>query len=59
LLRLPGVTPLVLVALVARLPHAMTRVVLTLRVVGYLHLGYGRVGVPAGAMTVRMAIGAP
>lgn len=59
LLRLPGVTPLVLVALVARIPHAMTGVVLTLHVVGHLHLGYGRAGLAAGAMTVGMAIGAP
>lgn len=59
LLRLPGVTPLVLVALVARVPHAMTGVVLTLHVVGHLHLGYGRAGLAAGAMTVGMAIGAP
>lgn len=59
LLRLPGVTPLVLVALVARIPHAMTGVVLTLHVVGRLHLGYGRAGLVAGAMTVGMAIGAP
>lgn len=59
LLRLQGVTPLVLVAIVARIPHAMTSVVLTLHVVGHLHQGYGRAGLVAGSMTVGMAIGAP
>lgn len=59
LLRLPGVLPLVLVAFVARIPHAMTGVVLTLHVVGPLHRGYGEAGLVAGAMTVGTAIGAP
>lgn len=59
LLRLPGVLPLVLVAFVARIPHAMTGVVLTLHVVGPLGLGYARAGVVAAAMTVGVAIGSP
>lgn len=59
LLRLPGVLPLVLVAFVARIPHAMTGVVLTLHVVGPLGQGYGRAGVVAAAMTVGVAIGSP
>lgn len=59
LLRLPGVLPLVLVAFVARIPHAMTGVVLTLHVVGPLGLGYARAGVVAAAMTLGVAIGAP
>jgi len=59
LLRLPGVLPLVLVALVARIPHAMTGVVLTLHVVRRMGLGYGQAGVVAGALTVGIAIGAP
>jgi MFS family permease len=59
LLRLPGVLPLVLVAFVARVPHAMTGVVLTLHVVGPLGLGYARAGLVAAAMTVGVAIGSP
>ncbi len=59
LLRLPGVLPLVLVAFVARIPHAMTGVVLTLHVVGTLDRGYGQAGLVAGAMTVGMAVGSP
>lgn len=58
-LRLPGVLRLTLIALVARLPHAMTGVVLTLHVVGRLDEGYARAGVVAAAMTVGVAIGAP
>lgn len=59
LLRLPGVLPLVLVAFVARIPHAMTGVVLTLHVVGPLGQGYARAGLVAAAMTVGVAIGSP
>lgn len=59
LLRLPGVLPLVLVAFVARIPHAMTGVVLTLHVVGSLDLGYARAGLVACAMTLGTAIGSP
>lgn len=59
LLRLPGVLPLVLVSFVARIPHAMTGVVLTLHVVGPLGQGYGRAGLVAAAMTVGVAIGSP
>lgn len=59
LLRLPGVLRLVLVALVARLPHAMTGIVLTLHVVTTLDKGYGQAGIVAGAMTLGSAIGAP
>lgn len=58
-LRLPGVLRLYLVALVARVPHATTGVVLTLHVVTALDEGYGRAGVVAAAMTVGVAIGAP
>jgi MFS family permease len=59
LLRRPGVLRLVLVALVARIPHAATGVVLTLHVVGPLGKGYAQAGLVAAAMTVGMAIGAP
>lgn len=59
LLRRPGVLRLVLVALVARIPHAATGVVLTLHVVGPLGKGYAQAGLVAAAMTVGMAFGAP
>lgn len=59
LLRLPGVGRLFAVSFVARIPHAMTGVVLTLHVVTTLDRGYGQAGLVAGAMTVGMAIGAP
>lgn len=58
-LRLPGVLRLFLIALVARLPHAMSGVVLTLHVVGTLDEGYGRAGVVAASLTVGLAVGAP
>ncbi len=58
-LRLPGVLPLTLIAFVARIPHAMTGVTLTLHVVLSLHRGYAQAGAVAAAMTVGMAIGAP
>jgi MFS family permease len=59
LLRRPGVLRLVLVALVARIPHAATGVVVTLHVVGALGKGYAQAGLVAAAMTIGMAIGAP
>lgn len=59
LLRRPGVLRLFLVALVARIPHAATGVVVTLHVVGPLGRGYGQAGLVAASMTVGMAIGAP
>lgn len=58
-LRLPGVLRLFLIALVARLPHATSGVVLTLHVVGALDEGYGRAGLVAASMTVGLAVGAP
>ncbi len=59
LLGRPAVLRLVLVSLVARLPHAAVGVVLTLHVVVTLDLGYARAGAVAAAMTVGMAVGAP
>lgn len=59
LLGRPAVLRLVLVSLVARLPHAAVGVVLTLHVVVTMDLGYARAGMVAGAMTVGMAVGAP
>ncbi len=58
-LRLPGVLRLFLVALVARVPHAMSGVVLTLHVVTALDEGYARAGVVAASMSVGVAVGAP
>lgn len=59
LLRLPGVLRLVLVALVARVPHAASGVVVTLHVVLTLGKGYGQAGVVVAAVTIGSAIGAP
>ncbi|MCR6689766.1 MFS transporter [Cellulomonas sp.] len=59
LLRLPGVARLFAVAFVARIPAAMTGVVLTLHVVTALDRGYGQAGLVAGASTIGIAIGAP
>lgn len=58
-LRLPGVLRLFLVALVARVPHATSGLVLTLHVVTALDEGYARAGVVAASMTVGVAVGAP
>ncbi len=59
LLRRPAVLRLVLLSLVARVPHASVGVVLTLHVVVTLDLGYARAGLVAAAMTVGMALGGP
>jgi MFS family permease len=59
LFALPGVARLFAIAFVARLPQAMTGVVLTLHVVRTLHRGYGEAGLVTAVMTVGMAIGAP
>lgn len=59
LFALPGVARLFAIAFLARLPQAMTGVVLTLHVVITLHRGYGEAGLVTAVMTVGMAIGAP
>ncbi|WP_298459724.1 MFS transporter [uncultured Cellulomonas sp.] len=59
LLRRPGVLRLVLLSLVARLPHAAVGVVLTLHVVVTLDLGYAHAGAVAAAITIGMALGGP
>ncbi len=59
LFALPGVARLFAIAFVARLPQAMTGVVVTLHVVTTLHRGYGEAGLVTAVMTVGMAIGAP
>ncbi|HEY0119549.1 MAG TPA: MFS transporter [Cellulomonas sp.] len=59
LFALPGVARLFAIAFLARLPQAMTGVVLTLHVVTTLHRGYGEAGLATAVMTVGMAVGAP
>lgn len=59
LLARPAVLRLVLIGLVARLPHAATGVVVTLHVTSSLGYSYGAAGVVTAAMTIGMAIGAP
>jgi MFS family permease len=59
LLSLPPVRRLLLVAMLARVPHAAAGVVLTLHVVDALQLGYGAAGGVAAAVTVGIALGAP
>lgn len=59
LLGRPAVLRLVLLSLVARLPHAAVGVVLTLHVVTTLGKGYAQAGLVAAAMTVGMALGGP
>ena len=58
-LRLPGVLPLYLVGLVARVPHATTGIVLTLHVVSALDESYARAGIVSASMTLGLAVGAP
>ncbi|MFB9234015.1 MFS transporter [Plantactinospora siamensis] len=58
-LALPSVRPLLLVAMLARVPTAAAGVTLTLHVVLDLHRGYAAAGLVGAAMTVGTAIGAP
>jgi len=58
-LALPGVRPLVLVALLARVPLTAAGVTLTLHVVLDLDRGYGAAGLVGAASTVASALGAP
>lgn len=50
---------LLLVAMVARLPHSAAGVLLTLHVVQTLGLGYGAAGTVAALLTIGIALGAP
>ncbi|KHL00781.1 MFS transporter [Sinomonas humi] len=50
---------LLLVAMVARIPHSAAGVLLTLHVVQTLRLGYGPAGAVAALLTIGIAIGAP
>jgi MFS family permease len=59
LLALAPVRRLLLIAMIARIPHAAAGVLLTLHVVATLHLSYAAAGSVAAAITVGMALGAP
>jgi MFS family permease len=50
---------LLLVGMVARLPHSAAGVLLTLHVVQTLGLGYGAAGTVAALLTIGIALGAP
>lgn len=50
---------LLLVAMVARIPHSAAGVLLTLHVVQTLGLGYGAAGAVAAVLTIGIAVGAP
>lgn len=55
----PGMTRLLIITTVARIPGLAASIVLTLYVVGNLHRGYADAGLLATAMTIGMALGAP
>lgn len=59
LLRLPGVLSLFVLSSLARLPNAMSGVVVTLHVVQHEHLGYTQGGLVAAALALGAAIGGP
>ncbi len=59
LLRRPAVRRLLLLGVVARVPHTAAGVALTLHVVIGLDRGYLQAGLVAAAVTVGMAVGAP
>lgn len=58
-LSLPGIRPLLLIAVLARVPMTAAGITLTLHVVLDLNRGYAAAGLVGGALTVGMAIGAP
>jgi predicted MFS family arabinose efflux permease len=55
----PGVRPLLLVALLARVPATAAGITLTLHVVLDLHRGYAAAGLVGAVATIGMAVGAP
>lgn len=59
LLRQPGVAPLLLVGMVARLPHASVGMLLLLHLVNELDRDWGSAGLVVGLMTIGIALGAP
>ncbi|MCW2639146.1 MAG: transporter [Dactylosporangium sp.] len=58
-LALPGVLPLLLVALLARVPVTAAGITLTLHVVLDLHRGYAAAGTVGALSTIGMALGGP
>jgi MFS family permease len=58
-LALPGVLPLLLVALLARIPATAAGITLTLHVVLDLHRGYAAAGTVGAVSTIGMALGGP
>jgi MFS family permease len=58
-LALPGVLPLLLVALLARVPVTAAGITLTLHVVLDLHRGYAAAGTVGAVSTIGMALGGP
>jgi predicted MFS family arabinose efflux permease len=59
ILALPGIRPLMAVALLARIPIIAAGLVLTLHVVLDLHRGYGAAGLVGAVNTIGVALGAP
>lgn len=59
ILALAPVRRLLIIAMIARIPHAASGVLLTLHVVETMGLNYAAAGLVAAAITVGMAIGAP
>ncbi|WP_394942210.1 MFS transporter [Psychromicrobium sp. YIM B11713] len=59
LLRVPALRQLLLVAMLARIPHSASAVVLTLHVVNNLGLDYASAGMVGAAVTVGIAFGGP
>jgi predicted MFS family arabinose efflux permease len=55
----PGVRPLLLVALLARVPPTAAGITLTLHVVLELHRGYAAAGLVGAVSTIGVAVGAP
>jgi predicted MFS family arabinose efflux permease len=55
----PGVRPLLLVALLARVPVTAAGITLTLHVVLDLHRGYAAAGLVGAVATIGVAVGAP
>ncbi|HCB59756.1 MAG TPA: MFS transporter [Arthrobacter bacterium] len=59
LLAVPPIRRLLLVGMVARIPHAAAGVLLTLHIVLTLDQGYAAAGAAAAVMTIGIAVGAP
>ncbi|TLM74068.1 MFS transporter [Pseudarthrobacter sp. NamB4] len=59
LLAVRPIRRLLLVGMVARIPHSAAGVLLTLHIVLTLHQGYAAAGAAAAVMTIGIAVGAP